>query len=491
MSGRDIFTTLKQKMGRPTKDEMLEGEIVPVLFKLAWPMMVASLLQTAYNLIDTIWLGRLPGEEATLSVSALSLAWPFVFLLLSVEIGLGTAAIAMISQHTGAKKYEEANHDTGQLFFLFISLSIILAAVGFFVAEDFLNFLTGGGAMVPYATAYLQIIFLGFPVLLTFAAFSFSLRAWGDTLTPTIVMVISVFINIVLDPLLIFGIGPFPRLGIQGAAIATVSARTVGTAIAIYLLYTDKVGLRVRLYHLKPDFYKLKKFLTVGTPATLARMEESVGFVVLTGLLAMLPYQEEVLAAYGIGGRVINITFVVLTGMMMSVSTIVGQSLGADKKSRAKKSTDKAMAVMIAFMFMISIILVIFRYPIMSFFIPGENMVIEIGAMYLAILAVGAPFFAIYEAVSGALNGSGHTGQQFALSITRLWGLRIPMILILAFVLDLNSTGAWIAIALSNVGGGILSYWLYKKEWWKKKIINKESNIMSKIKKSSNSKKSG
>jgi len=477
------FAELKQKMGRPTKDEMLEGDIVPVLFKLAWPMMVASLLQTAYNLIDTIWLGRLPGEEATLSVSAVSLAWPFVFLLLSVEIGLGTAAIAMISQHTGAKKYEEANHDTGQLFFLFIFLSIILGAVGFFVTEDFLNFLTGEGAMVPYATAYLQIIFLGFPVLLTFAAFSFSLRAWGDTLTPTMVMAVSVLLNVVLDPLLIFGLGPFPRMGIQGAAAATVLARSVGACIAVYMLYAHKVGIRVRLSHLKPDPDKLKKFLTIGFPATLARMEESVGFVVLTGLLAMLPYQEEVLAAYGIGGRVINITFVVLMGMMMSVSTMVGQALGADNRSRAEKTTDRAMKLMIILMTVISVILVIFRYPIMRFFIPGESRVIEIGAMFLAILAIGAPFFAIYEAVSGALNGSGHTGQQFGLSLIRLWGLRIPMILIFAFVFTLHSTGAWMAIALSNVGAGTAAYWLYKKGWWKEKIIDKDSILIPKIKK--------
>jgi len=483
MDREAIFAKFKQRMGRPTKQEILDGEIVPVLFKLAWPMMVASLLQTAYNLVDTIWLGRLPGAEATLSVSAISLAWPFVFLLLSIQLGLGTAAIAMISQHTGAKKYEEANHDTGQLFFLFIVLSIILGAVGFLVAEDFLNFLTGHGDMVPFATDYLQVIFIGFPILLTFAAFSFSLRAWGDTLTPTMVMAVSVLLNIALDPLFIFGIGPFPRLGIQGAAIATVLARYVGAVIAVYMLYTNRVGIRVKLSYLKPDFTKLKKFLAIGTPATLSRIEESVGFIVLTGLLAMLPYQEEVLAAYGIGGRVINITFVVLMGIMMAVSTMVGQALGNDNTTRAERTTDKAMKIMVFFMIVISLLLVIFRDPIMRFFIPGRPRVIEIGAMYLMILAIGGPFFGIYEAVSGALNGSGHTGQQFGLSMTRLWGLRIPMILIFAFVLALNSTGAWMAIAFSNVGAGLAAYWVYKKGWWKEKIIDKESLLVPKIKK--------
>ncbi|MFO8109052.1 MAG: MATE family efflux transporter [Thermoplasmata archaeon] len=473
MKVHDLYQYLKSRMGRPGKNEIIQGGIYPVLFKLAWPMIVASLLQTAYNLVDTLWLGRLPSPENTLSVGAVSISWPFIFLLLSIEIGLGISALAMISQHTGAKQYEEAYHDTGQIFFLFIVLSIVLGVVGYFVAEDFLNFLTNDGAMVPYAKEYLQIIFLGFPVLLTFAAFSFSLRAWGDTITPTLVMAVSVLINILLDPILIFGLGPFPHMGIRGAAVASVTSRSVGMCIAVYLLYTGKVGIKLRLSHLKPDFTKIKKFIVIGTPATLARMEEAVGFVVLTGLLAMLPHQEEVLAAYGIGGRITNITFVVLSGMMMAISTMVGQSLGADKEGRAEKIGGKAMILMITLMSIISLVLVVFRYQIVAFFIPSEPMVIEIGAMYLAILAIGAPFFAIYEAVSGALNGSGHTSQQFVLSATRLWGLRIPMILLFAFVISLNSTGAWMAIAFSNVGAGIIAYFLYKKGWWKEKVIDK------------------
>ncbi len=472
-----IRSTLREKMGRPSKEEILDGDMIPVLFKLAWPMMVASLLQTTYNLIDTIWLGRLPPPENTLAVGAISVAWPFVFLLLSVEMGLGIAGISLISQHTGAKKYEEAYHDTGQLFFMFLVLSTILGAVGFFIAEDFLTFLTQDADIVPFATDYLQIIFLGFPVLLTFAAFSFSLRAWGDTLTPMWVMGISVVINIVLDPLLIFGFGPIEGMGIRGAAIATVSARTVGMIIAVYLLYARKVDIKLKLWHLKPDFSKIKKFVSIGIPATLARIEESFGFIVLTGLLAMMPMQEEVLASYGIGGRIINITFVFLGGLSMAVSTMVGQALGADKKTRAEKTTNRATLAMMLFMCLVSIILVVFRYPIMRFFIVDEPLVVEIGARFLAILAIGGPFFAVYEGVSGALNGSGHTGQHFALSLLRLWGLRIPMILILGFAFALDSTGAWLAIGFSNVITGIASYLLYKKGWWKEKVIDKETKL--------------
>ena len=167
----------------------------------------------------------------------------------------------------------------------------------------------------------------------------------------------------------------------------------------------------------------------------------------------------------------------------MAISTMVGQALGADKKDRAEKTTKRATMVMMVFMSIVSIVFVIFRYPIMRFFIVDEPLVVEIGSRFLAILAIGGPFFAIYEGVSGALNGSGHTGQQFGLSLLRLWGLRIPMILILAFALALNSTGAWLAIGFSNVITGTVAYFVYRKGWWKEKIIDKESKLEIVIKK--------
>ncbi|MFO7991759.1 MAG: MATE family efflux transporter [Thermoplasmata archaeon] len=468
-----LLNYLKERMGRPSKEEILEGDIIPLLFKLGWPLMIANLLQTAYNLVDTIWLGRLPSPENTLSVGAMSLAWPFVFLLLSIELGLGIAAVALISQHTGAKRYKEAEEDAGQLYFILIVLSIILGAVGYLTAPFFLNFLAEEGPVAAYAIDYLQVIFLGFPLLLTFAAFSFSLRAWGDTITPMAVMSVAVILNIILDPFLIFGWGPFPAMGIRGAAIATVTSRGIGTVISLYLLFSGRVGLKLKLDYLKPNLDKIKKFFKIGLPATGARVFDAVGFVVLTGLLARLPQQKEVLAAYGIGSRIINITFVIVFGLGIALSTMVGQALGAEKKDRADMIAKKGMILMAGFMALISLFLVLARYELMTFFIPGDPVVIQMGAMFLAILAIGGPFFGVFEAVSGTLNGAGHTFKQMLLSLTRLWVIRIPFVAVFAFLLGYMSTGVWIAIALSNVIAGSAAYMVYKSGRWKEKVIDK------------------
>ncbi len=463
-----------RRLGRPNKKEILEGDILPLLFKLGWPMMLGSMLQTTYNLIDTIWLGRLPVPLNTQAVAAISLAWPFVFLMISIELGLGVAGVAMISQHTGAKRYEEAYQDAGQLFFLFMILSVILGVLGYFTAEPFLNLLTGNSPVVGPAIEYLVIIFIGFPFFLIFGAFSMSLRAWGDTITPTAIMSISVLLNILLDPILIFGIGPFPFMGIKGAALATVFSQAVASIFALYLLFSGKLGLKVNLEYMKPDIRKIKKFFKIGIPATAARIFDASEFVIFVGILAMLPMHEEVLAAYGIGNRIINITFVILWGLGVALTTVVGQSLGADKIIRADESAKRGMIVMAGLMTLISLILVIFRYPLINFFIKDQPDVVNIGAMFLLVLAIGGPFFAIFEGVTATLNGSGHTKQQLGLSITRLWILRLPLAVILALILALNSTGAWLAIAFSNVIAGSAAYVVYKRGWWKEKVIEKK-----------------
>ncbi len=473
MNPGGTFNYLRSRMGRPSKEEIISGDIVPLLFKLGWPMMVASILQTTYNIVDTVWLGRLPAPHNLDAVAALTLAWPFIMLMVAIEMGLGIAGIALISQNTGAKRYEEARRDAGQLYFIFILFSILLGAVGIFAAEPFLNLLTGGSPVVEPAVAYLQIIFLGFPVLITFAAFSFSLRAWGDTITPTVIMTVSVLINLALDPIFIFGLGPIPHMGIRGAAIATTLSRSVGLCIAMYMLSTKKVGLWVNLGHMKPDWDRIKKFFQIGIPATVARALDSTEFLVFAAALAYLPNHKDVMAAYGIGGRILGVCFVVMWGLGMALTTVVGQSLGAEKKERAEEAAKKGILVMMILMTSISLVLVLIRYQAFGFFIKDQPAVVQIGGEFLLILAIGAPFFAIFEAVSATLNGSGHTKQQLGISISRLWLLRIPLLFILAFYIGLHSTGAWLAIALSNVGSGILAYLVYKMGWWKKKIIDK------------------
>ncbi|MEF8832250.1 MAG: MATE family efflux transporter [Candidatus Thermoplasmatota archaeon] len=358
-SDSGIYNKLKKRMGRPEKDEILEGNIIPVMFKLGWPIMVATFLRTLYNLADTIWLGRLPGKIADYSVAAASQAWSVVFIIMSFQIGLGIAGLALVSQYTGRKQFDKAEEYAGQLYFIAIVLSIALAIIGYFSSPYLLDLLTGQGPqsaeLADYGTRYLQIIFIGMPFMFVFFAFMFILRGWGDNITPMKIVAFTAILNMIIDPIFIFGSGtPFsvgswsftlptffgysiPRMGLEGAAYATISTRALGAVYSFYLMFSGKLGIEIQLTYLLPDLGKVKKFLKVGLPASAGRFGSALGFLILWGVIYRLPNPATAGAAYGAGSRILNITFLVMGGVSMAMSTMIGQSLGADMIERSEK----------------------------------------------------------------------------------------------------------------------------------------------------------
>ncbi|MBS3817113.1 MAG: MATE family efflux transporter [Candidatus Thermoplasmatota archaeon] len=471
-----LYPFLKTRMKRPGKDEMLEGSVISVMFKLGWPMMVATFLRTLYNLVDTFWLGHLPDKEAArLSVTAVGQAWTFVFMMMSLGIGFGVAALALVSQHTGSRDFEEAERDAGQLYLIAIVFSIVVGIIGYFATPTMLDILTGTGESAPqlahYGTMYLQIIFLGLPFMFLFFAFTFVLRGWGDTITPMKITAVSVGLNMVVDPLLIFGVGPLPMLGIRGAAIATVSTRGIGTILGMYLLFSGKLGLELKLSYLKPDLAKIKKFLDIGIPASLGRFGSSIGFIILWAIIYRLPNPEVAGAAYGVGNRILNITFLVMGGLAMAMSTMVGQSLGADDEERAEEVTKKGIWAIVILMMLFAVTIFALRNVVIGVFMPGNEEVIEAGGDFLMIFALAMPFFGVFRGVTSILGGSGHTKQQMALSLSRLWGLRLPLVFLFGIYLSLHANGVWLGMALSNVIASGVALVVYKMGWWKEKVI--------------------
>lgn len=471
----DAVSYLKKKMGRPQKDEILEGDIIPVMLKLGWPIMVATFLRTLYNLVDTFWLGHLPGEEAIYSVGAMGMSWSFVFMMMSLGMGFGIAALALVSQHTGAKQMEEAALDGGQMYFIALVSSLCIGIIGYFLTPFFLDILTGTGEeavqLAHYGTLYMRVIFLGLPFMFLFFAFMFILRGWGDTITPMKITAISVGLNLVLDPVLIFGLGIFPKLGIQGAAIATVLTRGIGALYAMYLLFSGRLGLKIKLSYIKPDFNRIKKFLNIGLPASAGRMGTAAGFIILWYFINRLPEQSVAAAAYGVGNRILNIMFLVMGGLAMAMSTMVGQSLGSDNLDRADEVTIKGLITMVGLMVVFTAVIFVLRNPLIAIFIPDKPDVIKMGGEFLLIFSFSMPFFGIFRGVSSILGGSGHTKQQMAMGLIRLWGMRLPLVYVFAFILGWYSAGVWAGMALSNVVGSAMALGVYKLGWWKEKVI--------------------
>ncbi|MEA1993552.1 MAG: MATE family efflux transporter [Euryarchaeota archaeon] len=452
-----------------SKEQILNGPIIKTLFLLGWPIMVTSLLYTMYHLADTFWLGRL--EQSKYAVAALQISWPIIFLLIAVAFGFGTAGVALVSQYTGAKKHKEANKYAGQVISISLLCGTAIAFIGYMLSPFIVGSLGVEQELTRLSVLYLRIYLLGSPAVFCFFMFGFIMRAYGDTVTPMIVQGIAVLANIVLDPLLILGIGGFPKMGVAGAALASVLTQSLATVVALYLLFKGKVGIKIKFKYLKPDKEKLKKILTIGVPASIGESGTALGFFILMYVLARIPNSTVVLAAFGVGDRIISMVFVAIEGLSIGISTILGQSLGANNVKRAEEVAKKGMVVMFSILVACSVFLVLFRTEAIGFFIKSPE-VVEEGSNFIKYIIIGIPFFGIFRGVIASFQGSGHNVPTMFLDLSRLWVMRIPLAYILGIYLGMGATGVWIGMALSNIVGAAAAFLYFETGIWKKRVID-------------------
>ncbi len=455
-------------MRRVPQSDIIGGPILKTMIRLGWPVMVASLLQTMYTLADTFWLGQL--EASKNAVAALQISWPIIFFLLSLSIGFGSAGVALVSQYTGADKQADAEESAGQVISLSLMLGCAIAIGGFLLSPFIVGSLGLESTVSSLSEQYMRIIFLGIPFTFGTATYGFLMRAYGDSFTPMIIEGMAVGLNIVLDPLIIYGIGPFPEMGVPGAALATVLTQSLSAAVGLYLLFNGKVGLHIRRRHLRPHVQKIKTVLRIGIPASIGHSATGFGFFILMYVIALLPNSTVALAAYGVGDRIINLIFITINGIGEASCTMVGQSLGAGNHKRAGDTVRKGTIAMFSILSVCAILVFIFRGHIVGFFINDPE-VVEEGKRYLYYFLAGVPFFGIFSGINAAFRGSGHNIPSMVLDISRLWLLRIPLTYTIGIWMGVGSTGIWVGMALSNIIGGLAAIGLFKTGIWKRPVI--------------------
>ncbi|HDZ36134.1 MAG TPA: MATE family efflux transporter, partial [Thermococcus sp.] len=411
---------MKSEKIQRMRDQILNGPIEKTLLILAGPLIVNNLVQVVYNITDTFWLGKL-GREA---LSAPGVTWPIIGTLMALGMGFTTAGFAFVGQYIGAEEYEKANRSAGALYSLMLFFSVITAIVSVLILPYALRFMKVTPTLYPHAKTYATIVFLGIPFSFTFMAFEALVRATGDTKTPVKITLLTVLINIVLDPLLIFGWGPFPELGVAGAALATVMANTTGSIIGLYLLFTGRVALRLSPSSLRPDFKFYGKLFRVGLPSSIGQSANSFGFVVLTRII--MGFGDVTYAAYVITTRLVNFLTSIARGISMAMGTMVAQNVGAGKFERAKRIAERTMLVNFTIATLAILIIGIFRVPIFKVFLNDPKVIAE-SKIVLEYFLISVPFFnGIFIVVNRTFSSAGHTKKSMLLGIIRLWGLRIP-----------------------------------------------------------------
>jgi putative MATE family efflux protein len=462
-----------------TESSITEGSLARPLFTLAWPIVVTQLLQVAYNIADTIWLGRT--AEPAAAVGALSLAFPIIFLLLSVGGGFTVAGSTLVAQFTGAGGEESAGKAAGQTLAFVTVLAVVLGALGWLTTDALLGLLPAdpetARTVIPLASEYMKVFFLGTPFLFGFFVFSALMRGYGNTRTPMRVMFVTVVLNVALDPVLIFGwdLGPLavPAMGVEGAALATLVSRFVATGIGLYVLFGLAAGPDIRPDHLRLELDWVKRIVDIGAPSALEQSTSALAMITLTAMVAT--FGPPVVAAYGLGNRLISLVFLPAMGLGRATNTMVGQNLGADRADRAERAVKLAAGVGAGVMFCVAVVALVFAEPIVGVFINTATAdaaeTVRQGVRYLRIRTVEFAFIGVLQVVLGAYRGAGNTKTALAFSLMALWVGRVPTVYVLAFVAELGPTGIWIGMALGNIVGAVGAVAWFTRGTWKETIV--------------------
>lgn len=433
------------------KNDLTEGNILKKLIILALPIMGTSLIQSAYSMIDMIWVGTLGSRAVTAVGTAGFFTW-FAFAFITIpQIG---AAVG-VAQSVGRKNIKETKSYIRHSIQINIVFAIIYGVTMIIFRKQLIGFFNiKGDDIERMATSFLAIVSIGMPFFFLPPVLTAIFNGHGNSRTPFRINAIGIIINIILDPVLILGLGPFPRLGVPGAAVSTIFSQFVVTIIFIYIIrkntdYFDNVN-----FLQKPDWNHIAKIVKFGLPVALQSGVFTLIAMIIARILAR--WGSTPIAVQSVGSQIESMTWMTAGGFETALSAFIGQNFGAGKWDRIYKGYFTALGIITIFGAMTSCLLIFFPGPIFSVFI-SEKVVIKDGIVYLKILGISQIFMCLEIITAGAFNGLGRTIPPSIVG-TVLNAMRIPGALILSMVLGLS--GVWWSISLSSVLKGlILASW--------------------------------
>lgn len=431
------------------KNKITEGSIFSALLKLALPIMGTSFVQMAYNMTDMVWIGRLGSKSVAAVGTAGFFTWFGMALILIPKIGaeIGVSQSVGKNDEKSIKGYVQHTIQMNIIFALIYGIMLILfrkPLIGFFNLGD--------ANVISMAISYLVIISFGMNFYFINPVFTAIFNGYGDSKTPFRINTIGLIANIVLDPMLIWGIGPFPSLGVKGAAIATVLAQLIVTIIFISIAKREEhLFSGVKLF-LLPDKTYIKHIVKFGLPVAIQSGLFSIFAMILARIIAH--WGAIPIAVQKVGSQIEAISWMTAGGFSTAISTFVGQNYGAKKFHRIYKGYYTALIIVSVVGMVASCLLIFAARPIFSIFIQEEE-AIKYGVVYLRILGLSQFFMCIEIATGGAFNGLGKTIPPSIVSII-FTGLRVPAAMILSSAALLGLNGVWWSISMSSVFKGVI-----------------------------------
>ncbi|VXD15918.1 MATE family efflux transporter [Marinoscillum sp. 108] len=447
-----------------TESEFTSGSINRAIFLLSIPMIAEMVMESLFAVADVFFVSRVSVN----AVATVGLTESVLMIIYSVAIGLSMATTAIVARRVGEKKFKKASDAGFQSIFLAVIIGALLGGVGYIFAEDILVLMGGKPDLIAEGLGFTQIMLAGnlsiFLLFLNNAIF----RGAGDAAIAMRALWLANGLNLILDPLLIFGWGPVPAYGVEGAAIATTLGRSIGVLYQVYHLMNRRGIIKIGWANVVIRFKTVVELLKISLGGMGQFLIESASWIFLVKVMSL--FGAEALAGYTIAFRVIVFTILPSWGMSNAAATLVGQNLGASAPDRAEESVWKTAFYNMIFLGLVSVVFYLAAEPIIGIFTvqPG---VVKIAVSALQIICFGYVFFAYGMVISQAFNGAGDTRTPLIVNFFVFWVIQIPLAYWLSVYLDWQANGVFFTIAFCHSLQAVISILLFRRGKWKTMMV--------------------
>ena len=454
-----IWSSLREAVMGSSQD-FTEGAIGRAIVLLAVPMVLEMCMESLFGVVDVFWVSRL-GADAVATVGLTETALTLVFV---VALGLSMGATALVARRIGEKDEQAAGLVAVQAIIIGLVVAGTTAVFGYFFAPNLLHIMGGSASVVQLGSGYTRMILSGSATIFLLFLINAVFRGAGDAAIAMRVLWIANFVNICLNPCLIFGLGPFPRLGVTGSAVGTTIGRGIGVLIQLWLLTSGRGRLSVRAAQLRVDFAVLWRLIRLSLNAILQYMVQMASWIGVVRIIAS--FGSGATAAYTVDIKVIIFAILPSWGMSNAAATLVGQNLGAGKPDRAETSVWRTSLYNMIFLGGIGLLFFTFAPQIVSLF-SSDPSVAPLAVNGLRLLSCGNISYAYGMVITAAFNGAGDTATPTFLNLLCFWVCQIPLAWVFAFHTNLGPNGVYVAVLAADTLLATLGILIFRKGKWK------------------------
>jgi len=463
VNANELWQDIKESIAGSDKD-FTNVSLSRAILLLSIPMVLEMLMESIFVVVDIFFVSKV-GPNA---VAAVGITETIVHLVYAIGMGLSAATTALVSRRIGEKKPAEAGAAAFQAIAIGFSISLLISIAGLFFAQDLLELMGAAPEVVEIGTPYTTIMLSGNVVIMLLFIINAVFRSSGDAAISMRVLWLANIINIILDPCLIFGLGPFPALGVKGAAIATTIGRGLAVLYQFYLLFRGSGRIQMKINQLKINFSVMGQIIRLSLWGFWQAFIPTLSWIIMVRIVSL--FGSNVLAGYTIAIRIIIFSLLPAWGLGNAAATLVGQNLGAGKPARAEKSVWIAGFINLILLGVVGTFFIIYSEFFISIFINTPQVVRE-GALCLRVISFGYLSYAFAMIMIQAFNGAGDTTTPTIINFFCFWLLEIPLAWLLAKPLGLKELGVYIAIVVAETIMAFVAIYLFRKGKWKNRQV--------------------